>query len=155
MRRFLLLFAVMFSMGPLLFSQAASSSTAANRRYVAVKTTVLKSSTGFFASDLKNLSQGDEVSLIRESGKWAEVRSGNQTGWVAVSSLSTRRVVASASSATASEVAMAGKGFSAETEVEYRKGGLNYFAVDSMEQINIPANELLGFITDGHLKKGE
>ena len=150
MRRFLLLFAMMFSIGLLLFSQADSS-----RRYVAVKTTALKSSTGVFASDIKNLVQGDEVNLIRENGKWAEVRSGNQTGWVAVSSLSTRRVVASGASASASEVAMAGKGFSADTEIEYRKGGLNFSMVDSMEQIIIPGNELLGFINDGHLKKGE
>ena len=151
MRRLVLLFTVMLLMGLPLFSQTNE----ANRRYVAVKTTPLKSSTGFFASDLKNLSQGDEVAFIRESGKWAEVRSGNQTGWVAVSSLSARRVVASGSSASASEVAMAGKGFSAETEIEYRKGGLNFSAVDSMEQVNIPARELLEFIDIGHLRKGE
>ena len=154
MRRFLLLFAVMFLMGFLLFSQ--TSSTGANKRYVAVKTTVLKSSTGFFADNLKNLFQGDELILIRENGKWAEVRSGNQTGWAAVSSLSVRRVMVSGSSATATEVAMAGKGFTAETEIEYRKeGNLNYDVVNFMEDINIPPEELLGFVNDGRLKRGE
>ena len=150
MRRLSLLIALMLCMGSLLFSQ-----TDANKRYVAVKTTPLKSSSGFFGQDLKILSQGDEVTLIRDNGKWAEVRSENQSGWVSSNSLSSRRVVASGAAITASEVALAGKGFSREVEVEYRKNGIDFSVVDSMERIIVSGNELLTFVNEGRLAKGE
>jgi len=150
MRRLLLLLAMMFCMGSLLFSQ-----TDANRRYVAVKSTPLKSSTGFFGQDLRTLTQGEEVTLLRDDGKWAEVRAGNQTGWVASTSLSSRRVVASGAAVTASEVALAGKGFSQEIEIEYRRSGLDFSVVDAMERMDVPGNELLGFINEGRLAGGQ
>ena len=149
MRRLILLSAMMF-MGSLLFSQ-----TDASKRYVAVKSTPLKSSTGFFGQDLRTLTQGTEVTFIRDTGKWTEVRSGNQSGWVASSSLSSRRVAASGAAITANEVALAGKGFSKEVEAEYKKNGLSFTVVDSMERISVPGNELLRFINEGRLNRGE
>ena len=56
---------------------------------------------------------------------------------------------------TASEVAMAGKGFSPDMEMEYRKNGLDYSMVDSMERITVPSDDLLRFITEGRLSRGE
>ena len=150
MRRLILLLAFTFCVCSLVFSQ-----TDANRRYVAVKTTALKDSTGFFAKDLKNLSQGDEVTFVRADGKWSQVRSGSDTGWVTSDSLSSRRVVASGAAVTASEVALAGKGFSADVEIEYRKSGLDFSMVDTMEKINIPASELLNFVNEGRLARGQ
>ena len=149
MRRFSLLMALMFCTG-LLFSQSD-----AGKRYVAVKTAPLKSSTGFFSKNLKTLSHGDEVTLIRDNGKWAEVRSGSQSGWVSSVSLTSRRVAASGAAITASEVAMAGKGFSREIELEYRKSGVDFSAVDFMEGINVSSDDLLAFITEGRLATGE
>jgi len=150
MKRFIFLLTMMLCAGSLVFSQ-----TDRNTRYVAVKTVVLKSSTGFFAKNLGNLSLGDTVRLIGESGKWSNIQAGNLTGWVATTSLSARRVVASNTAVTASEVAMAGKGFSPDMELEYKKSGLDYSMVDSMEQITVPEDELLSFITEGRLFKGE
>jgi len=150
MRRLLLLLAVMFFVAALAFSQAD-----ANRRYVLVRSTPLKSSTGFFARDLRDLPQGTEVVLIRDTGKWSEVRAGNQSGWVISGSLSSRRVAASGAAVTASEVALAGKGFSREIEIEYRKNGLDFDMVDSMEKINISGSDLLRFVTEGRLARGE
>ena len=135
---------------PLLFSQASGST-----RYVAVQTAVLKDSTGFFAKETGKLSLGDVVTLVRQDGKWSQVRAGNITGWIASTSLSARQVVASVSSVTASEVALAGKGFSPETELEYRKNGLDYSMVDIMEQTVITIDELLRFINEGRLARGE
>ena len=150
MRRIFLFLILISCLSPLAFSQ-----TGANRRYVAVQNAVLKSSTGFFASELGNLTLGEEVILVREDGKWSQVQVRNLSGWVTSASLSARRVTASGSSATVSEVALAGKGFSQETEREYRNSGLDYSAVDAMERLIIPNNELLGFITEGHLARGE
>jgi uncharacterized protein YgiM (DUF1202 family) len=127
-----------------------------NIRYVAVQNTVLKASAGFFANDVGNVSFGDAVTLIREDGRWSQVRAGNVTGWIQTSNLSTRRVVSvGTGTVTAGEVALAGKGFSAETESEYRRNGMDFSAVDAMERITIPQADLLRFITDGHLSRGD
>lgn len=151
MRRFFLVLAVAFCVSPLLFSQAAGR----NVRYVAVQTTPLKDSTGFFAKDLVNLSLGTEVTVSHDDGKWTQVRVEGLSGWVMSSSLSARRVVAQNANVSASEVALAGKGFSQDMEIEYRKNGLDYSSVDFMEESIVTTNELLQFITEGHLSKGE
>jgi len=150
MKRFLLVLIITICANVLIFSQSD-----VNRRYVAVKTTVLKSSAGFLAKDLANLSFGDMVTLVRDDGKWAEVRTGNLSGWVPSSSLTAKRVIASNSSVTVGEVALAGKGFSPDMEIEYKKNGINYSMVDYMEKIIIPTDDLSKFINEGRLAKGE
>jgi hypothetical protein len=129
--------------------------------WVQAKTAALKSSTGFFAPKRGNLSYGDEVQVLQLSGKWAEVRSSKNSslsGWIALASLSSKRIVASGSgsSATASEIALAGKGFNQEVENAYKAGGqLNYADVDKTEAIVVSGDELRQFIEDGRLKAGE
>ena len=150
MRRFLLLFTIVLYSSVPVFSQSMGIT-----RFVSVKSVTIKASTGYFAKELGNLSLGDEVMLLRESGKWSQVRSGNLTGWVTSASLSERRIIASGTNATATEIALAGKGFSPETEMEYRQNGLDYSMVDFMEQIAVSKDELLGFINDGRLSRGE
>ena len=150
MRRFMLLFVLIFSILVPVFSQSMGII-----RFVAVKNAIVKDSPWFFARELGNLPLGNEVALLSESGKWSRIRSGNLTGWVTSASLSVRPIVTSGTSSTATEIALAGKGFSPDTELEYRQNGLNYSMVDFMEQITVPKDELLGFINDGRLSKGE
>jgi len=135
----------------LIFSQAQGRTM-----YVAVQSAEMKSSTGFFSSIVENLALGTAVTAIRENGKWMEVRSENTvSGWVAAASLSSRRVTGSGHSASAGEIALAGKGFTREVEIEYRKNGLDFSAVDAMEISNVPKEELLEFVNTGRLSKGE
>jgi uncharacterized protein YgiM (DUF1202 family) len=151
MQRFLFFLVILFCTSSFVFSQADR-----NTRYVAVQSIALKASAGSFASETGTVSFGDAVTLIREDGRWSQVRAGNITGWTVSTNLSSRRVVASnASTVTASEVALAGKGFSPETEMEYRRNGLDFSLVDSMEQTAVSQNDLLRFINDGRLLKGE
>ena len=98
---------------------------------------------------------GEAVTLINDDGKWSQVQFGNITGWVASSNLSARRVIPSNSSVLSSEVALAGKGFSPDMELEYKKNGLDYSVVNEMEQINVPSRDLLYFVTEGRLARGE
>ena len=123
--------------------------------FVAVNSAELKASTGFFANTVGTLPLGSTVTVVRESGKWTEIRAGSLSGWVASASLTPRRVTGQGHSATVGEIALAGKGFSIETEVEYRGNGLDFSEVDSMESLNISKEELLRFITDGRLSRGE
>ena len=150
MGRFFLLLVCVTSLCAPVFSQFRDSI-----RYVSVRTVVLKESAGFFGREIGTLSLGDEVTTIREDGKWTEIRAGNLSGWVTTVSLSARRIVPSGAAITATELALAGKGFSQDIEVEYRKNGLDYSMVDSMESVSISQGELLDFVTEGRLARGE
>jgi hypothetical protein len=150
MKRVLLILAIHFFACSLLFSQADGV-----RRYVDVHKAPLKESASFFSKELGSLSLGDTVTLVREGSKWTQVRAGVITGWVLSSSLSVRRIVSSGSNAVATEIALAGKGFSPELEMKYRESGLDYSIVDMMENTHIDAEELFEFISEGRLAKGQ
>jgi uncharacterized protein YgiM (DUF1202 family) len=117
----------------------------------------VKSSTGFFARTLGNLTQGTVVTVLQVKGKWVEGRvSPSLTGWIAGASLTTRRISASGRSASAGELALAGKGFSAEIEAAYREDeNLDYSRIDAMEGITISPQELEAFLIEGRLSMGE
>jgi hypothetical protein len=154
MKRFIGLFLLFLLVTGALSAQISRGGTA----WVSAKTVALKSSTWFFATNRGTVNYADEVTVLQVSGNWAEVRAGNVTGWIAVSNLSARRIVASAtgSTATAAEVAQAGKGFNQEIENVYKADGeLNYADVDITEQIVISDEDLLNFIIAGRLAGGE
>jgi len=130
--------------------------------YVNVKSADLKSSAGAFSSSTDKLEYADEVKVLAVSAdqKWVQVNSsvGNKTGWVAYSGLTNKRMARSSSAnASATEIALAGKGFSPEVESEYKKSGsgINYAAVDDMEGVTIPENDLFTFMEEGHLINNE
>ena len=146
-----------------LLSTLPAFSQEGSRRFVAVESAEVRDSTGFFASTLGSFPLGTEVTVIRESGRWTEVRGRNLAGWVASTALSARRVVGSNSGLTANEVALAGKGFSQETEREFSRGeaGMQeaFSLVDEMEraavQVAMQRGEFLRFIDEGQLARGE
>ena len=140
----------------ILFAQKAGDTL-----YVNVNSANLKSSTGFFASTTGTVKYTDEVKVLAVNGKWVQVRTsvGNKTGWIAYASLTTKRMApqGTAANASAKEIALAGKGFSPEVESEYKKEGgkVNYAAVDEMEKAAVSERDLLAFIEEGRLAKGE
>ena len=145
----------------LLVSGIAAAQVAVNGTlYVAVKTVDLKSSTGFFASNRGKLNYGDRVTVLRVSGRFVEVRSAansSLTGWTASANMSPRQVVSgTANSASAREVAMAGKGFNQEVEQSYRtQQNLNYDDVDRVEAYTLDFVALERFLREGRLALGE
>jgi uncharacterized protein YgiM (DUF1202 family) len=140
---------------------AAAQVSVGGTLYVAVRTVTLKSGTGFFAGNKGTLNYGDRVTVIRVDGKFAEVRSAansSLTGWTATANLSAKQVVAgSSSTASAKEVALAGKGFSQEVENSYKnqKNNINYADVDRTEAITISEDELKKFLEEGRLRMGD
>jgi hypothetical protein len=128
--------------------------------YVAVKTVSLKAATGFFAAEQGTLPYGQAVTVLQEKGKWLEVQAAQLSlqGWVASSHLTSKRILSSGTrtSASTQELALAGKGFSEEVETLYRQeGGLDYDAIDDMENLRVSAADLYRFLLDGHLVRGE
>jgi len=128
--------------------------------YVAIKTVTLKSSTGFFAGNRGTLNYGDRVTVLQVSGRFVEVRSATNSsisGWTPSANLSTRQIVSgNTSTASAREVALAGKGFNQEVENAYRaEGNLNYADVDTVERITVSETDLRQFLTEGRLSTGD
>jgi len=138
-----------------LFAQIKKGETV----WISSKSADLKASTGFFANTTGSLRMGDKVTVLQINGNWAEVRSvanASQSGWTAVSNLSSRQIVSSGTGASASEVALAGKGFNQEVENSYKaNGNLDYTDVDKTEAIKVSRDDLYKFVTDGHLVTGE
>ena len=137
---------------------AAAQVRAGGTMYVSVKEITLKSGTGFFASNKGTIKYGDAVTVVRVDGRFVEVKNAsNVTGWTATANLSARQVVAGTSStATAREVALAGKGFNAEVESSYRENqNLNYADVDKVEAISVDEAALRRFLEEGRLSMGD
>jgi len=155
MKRLLVLLVLVLLVSGALFAQIKSGSAA----WVSAKKADIKSSTGFFASTRGSLTLGAEVAVLQVNGKWAEVRStanASLNGWIAVSNLSARRIVASGTTASATEVALAAKGFNQEVENAYKASGeLNYADVDKTEAITVSRDDLYKFVTEGRLNTGE
>ena len=129
--------------------------------YVAVKTVTLKAHTGAFAGSKGTLNYGAKVTQIKVEGNFTEVKSVDNpslTGWVSSSSLTSKQLVAGsgASSTTAKEVALAGKGFSQEAEKALsQKKELNYADVDKVEAIVVREKDIIKFLEEGDLKMGK
>ena len=156
MKKIVVMFCLCVFALAILPAQAARGGT----MYVAAKTLDLKSSTGFFASKRGRLEYGAQVTVLQISGKWAEVRSAanaSLSGWTNTANLSVKRVVAgSTATASANEIALAGKGFNQEIENAYKtEGSLNYADVDRTEAQVTNEEDLYKFLVDGHLALGE
>jgi len=157
MKKFLVLFCLVLFITGFSAAQVLPGGTL----YVSVKTLTLKSGTGFFANSKGTLNYGDRVTVIRINGKFTEVRSAansSLTGWTAIANLSAKQVVSgNSNTASAKEVALAGKGFSEEVENSYKnqKNNLNYADVDKTEAITVSEDELKKFLEDGRLNMGD
>ena len=136
---------------------ALGAQTAGSTLYVSVRNVDVKSSSGFFADRLGTLSLGDAVTVQQNQGKWLVVRgaSGLQ-GWVPADAFSARRILPAGASVSASEFAMAGKGFTEDLEkIMNASGERDYSAVDAMERRSVSPGELRTFLREGRLSEGD
>ena len=82
-------------------------------------------------------------------------------GWIATGSLTKKKIVKSSGGSTVkastSEIALAGKGFSGESEKAYKSANvaLDYAKVDEIEKISVSSDDLQDFIEVGNLSDGE
>ena len=151
MKKLLVFFVLFFLISGALFAQVR----AGRQAWVSVKQAPVKVSTWFFAGTRGNLAVGAEVSVLQINGDWAEIRADTMTGWTRLGNLSHRQIVGEGSSATAREVALAGKGFDREVEGAYKaSGNLNYDGVDWMEGQTVSQGALFEFMEEGRLITG-
>ncbi|WP_461257896.1 hypothetical protein [Treponema sp. R80B11-R83G3] len=125
--------------------------------YVAVKTLDLKSLAG---KKVATLSYGDKVTVTQVNEKSVEVKSATDPsliGWAPSANFSAKKiVVGSASTTSAKEVALAGKGFNQDIENSYStQGEVDFADVDKIEAITADETVLMRFIQEGHLSAGK
>jgi hypothetical protein len=133
---------------------------AAETLVVKVQTTQLRRNPQFFAPAVAPLKAGDQLEKLSEASGWIQARTAaGLSGWVhssAVAPPQTQMFAASGAmktQATASEVALAGKGFNRQVEDSYRarNAGVSYAWVDRMVQLRIPPAQVQDFLKRGRL----
>ncbi len=125
---------------------------------VQVKETILRDQPTFTGKSLGILKYGAKVSILEEKSGWSRVSAegGKLQGWVHLSAVTKKSVTLSSqggsgTGATSSEVSLAGKGFSAEVEAQYRSqnAALDFATIDAMEKVRYRPDELKVFLADG------
>lgn len=127
--------------------------------YISVEEIEAKEKPSFFGGKSDTFYYGDVVKVTDEKGSWLKVESkdSGKEGWVKDSVLTSRKIVSkNRISVDASEIALAGKGFSSPIEAEYSESyGIKFDEVDDIESIYVSPDEVKAFIEDGNLKGEE
>ena len=118
---------------------------------------VLRDSPSFLGKPVETLNSGTSIALIREQGDWARVRARGKQGWLPVAAFRSGAVQLGPGSsraavgASSSEVVLAGKGFTQQTEAAHRasRPNLNYAAVDMMTAFAVPPADIEAFLRTG------
>lgn len=125
------------------------------------KTADLRATPAPFAALAGSLEYGARVIVLESSGPWRKVRRAEGTpteGWLHVTALTEKTIALQAGTDTAvrassDEVALAGKGFNSQVESQVKAGNpkLDFAAIDRMEKLRIPQEELKAFLAKGGL----
>lgn len=138
-------------------SAAAAVAATATAMSVQVRKAELRESPSFLARIVSPLAYGDRVTVLSQNGAWMQVSAGAANGWVHSSALTPKKIVMSATTAQATassgELALAGKGFNADVEAQFKANhkDIDFMWVDKMEKIRIPVSTLESFASDGKL----
>jgi SH3-like domain-containing protein len=126
---------------------------------VQVKEGHLRSTPSFLGSVLARLAYGDRVELIEDKGAWKQVAIRKLRGWMHMSALSAKKIALRAGTAdvqtgaTSSELALAGKGFNAKVEAEFKtkNKNLDYTWIDRMEAFAVNPDQMQAFLKQGQI----
>lgn len=127
---------------------------------VKIKSTHIRKDPQFYAQSLAVLQAGDSVESISTQNGWIKVRTASGIiGWVHSSSVEEKKFKLTAldkslkTQASASEVALAGKGFNKQVEESFRgkNPNLSFALVDRMLLFVLTPEKIEKFIRDGKL----
>jgi uncharacterized protein YgiM (DUF1202 family) len=128
---------------------------------VQVRDGQLRSTPSFLGTVVGPVGYGASLEVLQQQGDWMEVRDGGgKKGWIHGSALTKKQVAlqsggqSAETKASGKELALAGKGFNADIEAEFKKGHRNvdYTWVDRMELIKIAPQEMLAFLNKGDVR---
>ncbi len=137
--------------------------SAAEQMSIQVKQAQLRSQPSFLGKIEVTLLYGDRVTVLEERTDWVlvGVPDSSLQGWVHASALTTKKLKLQAGStdsgASSDELVLAGKGFNAQVEEQYKQDNqeLDYARIDRMESEFHVSPEAIGqFLTEGELMTG-
>ncbi len=133
---------------------------AAQQMSVQVKETQMRAKASFLGASVAKLAYGAQVTVLEEKSPWLRVRAaGGKEGWVHQSALTTKKVQLASGGKNAGtgagndELALAGKGFSAEVEESFKAANedLDFAWVDRMETWKVSAEDAEEFLAAGQV----
>ena len=138
----------------------ATSTWAARQMSVQVREGQLRSRASFLGAVQGEVAYGDRVTVEQTQAGWCRITTGSgKRGWIHESALTRKKVVFGSGTsdartgASGEEVALAGKGFSAEVEAQYKKGNkkIDYTWVDWMGTLKVSGKQMRQFLEKGGL----
>jgi hypothetical protein len=128
---------------------------------VQVKQGQVRATPSFLGKIVATLSYGDRVEVLEKKNPWIKVLPPGKgaPGWMHASALSEKRIVLKAGrkeaevAASGGELALAGKGFNADVEAEFRKThkDIDFSWVDRMQAMKVPQEKIGAFLREGGL----
>lgn len=131
------------------------------RKYIALDPAPLRKKASAVSEQVGKLPYATAVIILEEKKDWVLVCPADNEklkGWVPVTALSKKKLVAkeNTGSANAKEIALAGKGFSSTIEESYSANGKADFSdVNTVETYEVSDSEISSFVTTGKLNEGE
>ena len=131
---------------------------------VQVKRGDIRETPAFLGKIVSTLGYGDRVDVLETRSGWMRIgaTAKSSSGWIHASALTTKRIVLQAGSkdaqtaASGSELALAGKGFNADVEAEFktRNRNLDFSVIDRMQATEISQERIAAFLKEGGLAGG-
>ena len=128
---------------------------------VQVRKAELRDTPSFVGNVVGSLAYGDKVSVEQQTGTWCRVSAanGHVAGWLHNSALTRKSIAMSAgegtrAGASSGEMALAGKGFNADVEAQFKAAHKNvdFTWIDRMEGFTIAPAAIRAFVREGALK---
>ena len=128
---------------------------------VQVKQGEVRATPYFLGKIVATLSYGDRVEVLGSKESWFRVSPQGKgvTGWMHASALSEKRIVLKAGGrdaqvgASSGELALAGKGFNADVETEFksRNRNIDFSWIDRMQAMKVEPERIAAFLQEGGL----
>ena len=148
---------VILSLALCLFATLALAATVKTMS-IQIRKAELRDNPTPFGRIVSSLSYGDKVTIEEQTGPWMKVSAAGVSGWVHSTALTTKTISMKAgesaqTGASSGEMALAGKGFNAEVEAQFKSNhkDINFKLVDQMEKIVIPSSKIKAFAEEGGL----
>lgn len=125
---------------------------------VQVKNGQLRATPSYLGKLVTTLNYGDRLQVVEQQGEWSKATApGGQTGWIHRSALTKKKIVMKAgetdaqSAASTEELALAGKGFNADVEADFKakNQSIDFTWVDKMETFMETPEAMQQFLKDG------
>lgn len=145
----------------LILSMASTTVLAQNLMSVQVKIAQLRATPSFLGKIIATVAYTKQVEILEEQGDWfrAAIPGANANGWIHSTALTKKKILLQAGvsdvsqAASSDEIALAGKGFNAEVEEEFKAGNrlVDYAPINKMETIVISQKQMETFLQQGGL----